>query len=94
MFHVLDLIRVNIYITYNSLVEEEDRLDQKGFVMSMVNTILENLTTLRYSSNIYVQEKTSEINEQDPIHKKRSRANHNPPICLLIYLRDQQLTTS
>ena len=55
-FYVLDLIRLYAYITYNILVEEEDRLEQKYFVMEMVDNILEILITLSYSSTISIHE--------------------------------------
>ena len=80
MFHALDLIRVNAYITYNSLVEEEEGLEQKGFVVAMVDKLLERSTTLSYSSTRSVHEKTPEINEQDPIRKRRRRVNHKHPL--------------
>ena len=57
MFHAIYLIRLDIYITYNRLVEEEERLEQKDFVLEMVNKCLEILTTLSYYSPISVHEK-------------------------------------
>ena len=37
MLWAIDLIRVNANISYNSLVDEEDRLDQKDFVMTTID---------------------------------------------------------
>ena len=59
MFHELDLIRIDTYINCNSLVEDEERLDQKDFVLEMVEKRLERSTTLSYSSTISVYGKTA-----------------------------------
>ena len=56
IFHELYLIKANAYLTYNILVKEEDRLEQKYFVMEMVDNILEILITLSYSSTISIHE--------------------------------------
>ena len=49
MFHVLDMIRVNTYLAYNSLVEEEEKLEQNYSVMEMVDKLLKISITLSYS---------------------------------------------
>ena len=56
-------------------------MEQKDFVMSMVDKLLKVSTTLSYSSTISINEKSSEINGQDTIHKRRRRVNHK---CLRI----------
>ena len=61
-------------------------MEQKDFVLEMVDQILEILTTLSYSSTRSVHKKASEINVQNPILKRRSR--------ILIDLREQYLTNS
>ena len=70
MFREKMFIGVNYYINYNSLVDEEENLDHKFFVMEMVDKLLERFTTLSYSSTISVYEK------QDPIRNSRKRVNH------------------
>ena len=57
MFHALDFMGVDFYISYNILVEEEESLENKDFVLAMVDKILEISTTLRYSSTRSVHEK-------------------------------------
>ena len=46
MFHVLDMIRVNTHLAYNSLVEEEEKLEQNYSVMDMVDKLLKISITL------------------------------------------------
>ena len=66
-------------IVYNGLVEEEERLEQKGFVMVMVDKLWERATTLSYSSARSVHENAAESNARHPIHKGRRRVNHKHP---------------
>ena len=35
MYHVLDLMRVNTYIIYNIIVDGDERLEHKDFVMAI-----------------------------------------------------------
>ena len=94
MYHEIDLIRVNAWITHSSLVAEEI-LEYKGFVLVMVKYFLERSTTLSKYSTEYVHGKSGKRNEQDPIHNRGTRVNqNNPPIWLRINLKDKQLTTS
>ena len=46
MFHVLDLMRVKAYIIYTNLVEKEEKLEQKGFVMAIFDKLLDRATIL------------------------------------------------
>ena len=57
MFQLIDPIWVYAYIDYNSLVEEEEMLEQKYFVVAMVDKLLETPTTLRCSSTRSVHKK-------------------------------------
>ena len=41
MFHALDIMQINAYIIYNSLYKKEDKLEQKNFIMSMVDKMLQ-----------------------------------------------------
>ena len=54
ILHALDLVKLNACIIYNILVEDEERLEQKYFVMSAVNKLLETATKFTYYSTISI----------------------------------------
>ena len=84
MLCVLDLIRVDAYIIYKIMVEEEERLEQKGFVLEIVDKFLGRSKFLGYYSTRSVHEKASESNKKDPIYIYLSNRPLFPPIIITI----------
>ena len=54
-------------------------MEQKDFVMAMVDKILDRATTLRYTSTKSTHENMADINAYQPICKRNRRVDHNPP---------------
>ena len=48
MFHGLDLMRINMYIIYNNLCDKEHQLEQKEFVLALVEKLQERAVAKSY----------------------------------------------
>ena len=77
MFHALDLMRVNAFIIYNQLVgSAENQLEQKEFVLAMVEKLQERAMTKRYATTRSRHEKAL----KPPAKKRRKQMFSKSPV--------------
>lgn len=72
MFHALDLMRVNMFIAYNEMMKEGEKLDHKKFVLGLVEKLLERAMAKSFMKTRSTHEIVDTI---APPKKKRKRLN-------------------
>ena len=83
VFHALDVLRINAFIVFNGLVDKEKQLDQKEFVMAMVEKMIERAMVFKYEK---LTRTTAETASQVPTprpcskRKRNSRKNLHLPL--------------
>ena len=87
VFHALDVLRINAFIIFNGLVDKEKQLDQKDFVMAMVEKMIERAMVFKYEK---LTKTTVETVSQVPTphqsgkRKRMSRKNLHLPLKRLL----------
>ena len=68
-----------MYIVYNALVEKENRLEQKDFVLGVVENLQQRATALNYYNTRSSHEKQENVLKDVRNTSTRRRLNHKAP---------------
>ena len=79
MFHAMDIMRVNAFIAYNSMVPQEQKMEQKEFILGFVQSLLDRATALSYGTTRASQKKPPRKSSSQTGKRKRM-SNKKPKL--------------